>query len=145
MSSTYDNDFYSWTQQQIDLLRSGRVAELDVEHLAEELESMGASERRELYSRINVLLMHLLKWWLQPEARSSGWIGTINEQRNELDYLLRQSPSLRRLLPDALADGYGRACRDAARETGLSRERFPAACPFTLEKVLDAEFWPGER
>lgn len=143
VSSVYETDFHEWTQQQGALLRAGRIAELDLENLAEEIESMGASDRRELFSRINVLLIHLLKWRYQPEERSSNWIGTINEQRNQLDLLLRQSPSLRRWLLEAIEDGYARARRDAARETGLPATTFPDACSFSSEQILDPDYWPG--
>ncbi len=142
MTGLYDADFHAWTQQQAELLRDGQLQALDLDHLAEEIESMGASERRELGSRLNVLLTHLLKYRFQPDQRSSGWVGTINEQRNQLERLLEQSPSLRRLLPEALTAEYRRARRDAARETGLARDSFPEACPFGLEQALDPDYWP---
>ena len=142
MSSAYNQDFHAWSQQQVTLLREGRLAEIDREHLIEEIESMGASERRELFNRTRVLLQHLLKWRYQPWARSSSWTGTIDEQRDQLDLLLKQSPSLGRLLPDAVTDAYPKACRRAAHETGLDQASFPHACPFSLEQILDPDYWP---
>ena len=141
--SLYDQDFHAWTEQQVRLLRSGLIADADLVHIAEEIETLGASERRELENRLKVLLQHLLKWRYQPEARSSGWIGTINEQRDQIDTLLRQSPSIRQLVPEYLGYAYPKARRSAALETGLEREAFPEACPFAEQQVLDPEFLPN--
>jgi hypothetical protein len=85
----YEHDFHAWTEEQARLLRAGLTAEADLAHIAEEIESLGASERRELESRLKVLLQHLLKWQYRPKARSTGWAGTIAEQRDQLDTLLR--------------------------------------------------------
>ena len=138
----YETDFHAWTQVQVALLRLGRLAELDLEHLAEELESMGASERRELGSRLKVLLQHLLKWQFQPDSRSNSWRGTVDEQRDQLERLLDQSPSLQRLLPDLLPVEYARARRAATLETEQPLEQFPFSCPYTLKQILDTDFWP---
>jgi hypothetical protein len=143
-SISYDADYHAWTLNTARLLREGRWAEADLEHIAEELESMGASERRELESRLIVLLQHLLKWQYQREKRSSGWLGTLDEQRTQLEILLRQSPSLRRLGPDSLDFAYPKARQKAARETGLDPKAFPAACPYTLEEILDEAFLPDD-
>jgi hypothetical protein len=143
--SLYDRDFHAWTEQQARLLRSDQVRDADLVHIAEEIETLGASERRELESRLKVLLMHLLKWRHQPDARSSGWIGTIDEQRDQIDTLLRQSPSLRRLVTEYMGYAYPKARRSAAHETGLPQALFPEQCPFVEEQVLDPEFWPTEQ
>ena len=142
-TTLYEQDFYAWTQQQAELLRAGRLSELDTAHLLEEIESMGISERRELYSRIKVLLHHLLKWSYQPAARSSSWANTIDEQRDMLELLLQQSPSLRRLVPEAIDYSYPKARRAAARETGLAENTFPDLCPYQPEQILADDFWPG--
>lgn len=145
MSATlYDHDFYAWTQQQIQLLKSGRLDNVDLEHLIEEVESMGASERRELFSRMRVIVLHLLKWQFQPELRSSGWRGTLVEQRAELDDLLNQSPSLRSLCLDALEHAYPRARIEAAVETGLPLSTFPESCLYTLDDVLRLDYFPTD-
>lgn len=91
-TSLYEQDFYAWLQQQAALLQAGRLTELDINHLIEEIDSMGISERRELYSRMKVLLQHLLKWEYQPELRSNSWANTLDEQRSSLELLLRHSP-----------------------------------------------------
>jgi len=138
----YDHDFYAWTQEQAALLRKGAVHALDLTNLAEEIESLGKSQHRELGSRLDVLMLHLLKWGYQPLERSGSWRSTIRTQRRELRRLLQQQPSLRPLVPDAVADGYPDARLDAGDETGLPLATFPATCPWTPEQVLDADFWP---
>ena len=88
-SAGYEQDFYAWTQQQATLLRSGKFSEIDVENVAEELESMGRSDKREIDSRLEVLLVHLLKWQLQEGFRSGSWSGSIREQRSRIEDLLQ--------------------------------------------------------
>jgi Domain of unknown function DUF29 len=138
----YEQDFYAWTQRTAELLRAGRFDEADIEHVAEEIEDMGWRDVRELNSRMRVLLAHLLKWQFQPDQRSASWRGTISAQRQELDSVLEQSPSLRPKLETGLADNYTRAVKRAAAETGLGSERFPATCPYAVEQVLDEDFLP---
>ena len=140
--AAYDEDFYAWTVEQARLLRAGEVSALDTENLAEEIESMGKSDRRELRSRLTVLVSHLLKWQFQPEQRSSSWSGTIREQRRQIELVLADSPSLRPAVAEALAQAYAEAREDAAEETGLGQGAFPAECPFTAEQVLAHGFLP---
>jgi hypothetical protein len=135
-------DFYAWTQQQINLLRSRRFNEIDLEHLIEEVESMGNSELRELESRLTVLLMHLLKWQYQANLQTRNWILTIKEQRRRIVKRLQQSPSLKSKLNEVIADAYDLARGDAADETGLSESTFPIECPWTYTQIVDMEFWP---
>ena len=141
-ASLYERDFYAWTEQQATLLKARYLSGIDIDNLAEEIESMGASQRRELHSRLRVLVAHLLKWRHQTQARSSGWRGTIRTQRYEIDLLLQQSPSLRSRVPDALARSYPPARVLAADETGLRETMFSETCPFTLEQILDHDYWP---
>lgn len=138
----YELDFHAWTEEQARLLRSSRIADIDFDHIADEIETLGASERRELESRLKVLLLHLLKWQYQPQGRSSGWIGTIDEQRDQIDSLLRQSPSIRKLVAEYVVHAYSKARRSAAHETGLARDVFPDQCPYQEQEILDPEFWP---
>ncbi|MGG6238135.1 DUF29 domain-containing protein [Nodosilinea sp. AN01ver1] len=140
LKSLYDSDFYAWTQQQAKLLRSAQLDELDTLHVAEELEAMGRSEKRELASRLEVLLMHLLKWCYQPNLRSRSWQLTIKEQRLRLAAHLAENPSLKALLLDYLDSAYQLAVVSAERETGL--DRFPDRCPYTLDQVFDPTFLP---
>jgi hypothetical protein len=140
--AAYDEDFYAWTVEQARLLRAGEVSALDTENLAEEIESMGRRDKREINSRLTVLLHHLLKWQFQPEKRSPSWSGTIREQRRQIEKLLRESPSLRSTVPEMLAEAYSDAREDAAEETGLGQDVFPVHCPFTAEEVLARGFLP---
>lgn len=140
----YDLDFHLWTQHQVACLQKERWAELDVDNLVEELADLGRSEQKELGSYLKVLLMHLLKWQYQPERRTKSWEVTIAHCRDSIQDCLEDSPSLQRYLQDDdwVAKYYRRACRDAAKETGMLADRFPAICPYTMTQVLDVEFWP---
>ena len=139
----YESDFFAWTEQTAALLRAGRLAEVDVENVAEEIESLGKRIRNEPNSRMQVLLLHLLKWMAQPTHRSSSWETTILTRREEIADLLGQSPSLRPTLPAGMARNYARAVRHARIETGLDAALFPPQCPVTLEQILDDAFLPS--
>jgi hypothetical protein len=141
--SLYDTDFYAWANSQAALLRSGRLAAADIEHIAEEIESMGRSEKRELLNRLALLLMHLLKWQVQPMLRGNSWRATIKVQRREIARHLADNPSLMARLPEVLADAYGDAVLLAARESGLAESAFPASSPWTFGEIMDDGFWPS--
>jgi len=141
-ANLHDRDFYAWTQQQAELIRSGRFDELDVEFLSEEIESMGASERRELGNRLAVLLAHLLKWRYQPERQGRSWLLTIEEQRQRSQRVLKQNPSLRPKLPDTFFDAYADARLMAAREMGVDKRSLPQDCPWTVDQALQDGFLP---
>ena len=138
----YEEDFFEWTQATAALIRAGKWYDLDREILAEEVESLGKSDWRELGSRLDVLVMHLLKWRYQPSERSRSWRSTIRTQRRELRRLLQQNPSLHAQVVGVIADGYSDARLEASDETGLPLTIFPECCPWTAEQVLDADFWP---
>ncbi len=142
-STLYDLDFYAWSREQAELLRAGKLAEADIEHIAEEIDSMGRTEKRELISRLEVLLLHLLKWRYQPGKRGPSREASIFVQRDRIEDHLDDNPSLRLLLPRALASAYRRARQEAVAETGLPSATFPDACPLTVEQVMDGGFWPG--
>lgn len=142
MSTNYDTDFYGWTQEQANLLRAGRIAELDTQNLLEEIEAMGRSERRELESRLQVLFMHLLKWTYQPSHRGTSWQLTIEEQRIKAKRVLKQNPSLKSKLDETIEDAYRLAVIGAERETGLKRSIFPTVCPWSFEQASNSDFWP---
>jgi hypothetical protein len=144
MAVSHGQDFYAWSRQQALLLRQGRFGELDVGYLAEEVEDMGGSVRRELGSRLEVLLMHLLKWRFQPSYQGKSWMLTIAEQRRRIEKLVRKNPSLRPELEESVLDAYEDARHTAAIETGLDISIFPEACPWTCGQVLDSEFWPAD-
>ncbi len=140
----YDEDFSLWTQQQAALLREGKWQALDYANLAEEIESVGRSDKRELSNRLKMLVMHLLKGWYQPDVRQTGhsWADTIWEQRGQIAAILEDSPSLRHEVATRLAQHYPAARRQASRDTRLPETSFPATCPWSVEQLLDEEFWP---
>ncbi|MEH2140997.1 DUF29 domain-containing protein [Nostoc sp.] len=144
MSKTtlYNQDFLLWIQQQAECLKKGHWAELDVEHLVEELEALGRSEQKELGSYLQVLLMHLLKCQYQPEQKTKSWVNTISNCRNKIQDCLEDTPSLQPFLEDWewTQKHYRRARRDAANETQKPIEIFPLECPFTMEQVLNPDF-----
>jgi hypothetical protein len=141
-NSLYDSDFYAWANQQAALLRAGRLTEADIENIAEEIESMGRSERRELVNRLAVLLHHLLKWQHQPLFRGASWRLTVEEQRYRLEDHLKDNPSLKSQIPQSTREAYRLAMVRALRETGFDRGTFPDDCPYTFEQAMNAEFWP---
>ena len=136
----YDQDIVAWAHEQALLLRSGQLSAIDAEHLAEEIEAVSASERRELRNRLKVLLQHLLKWQYQPERRTRSWLATMLEQRDSIEDVLGTSPSLRSSFADDLESAYTSAVRYAAEETGKDARTFPRACPYSLSEVL-ADGW----
>ena len=141
-SALYDDDFYAWSEEQAALLRAGKVAEADLAHIAEEIESMGRTEKRELVSRLTVLLTHLLKWQFQPELRGRSWRLSIEVQRLDIEDHLKDNPSLKHLLDEAVGSAYLRARILAGKESGLDPVAFPTSCPFGFERMMDAQFWP---
>jgi Domain of unknown function DUF29 len=141
-SVDYEQDFYAWTIEQARLLRSGELAAIDAANIAEEIESMGRSDRRELKSRLVMLIMHLLKWRHQPAARSRSWSATIEEQRLQIEGVLAESPSLRPTTAAMLPEAYAIARARAIAETGLADDMFPNVCPFTPDEILSHHFLP---
>lgn len=140
----HDRDFYAWTQQQAGLIRAGKILELDLEHLLEEVESMGASERSQLQSRLKILLGHLLKWQYQPAFRSRSWTATIKEQRLSVMELLDDNPSLRNVLDERIRKAYPQGVLLAVKETDIDERKFPESCPYRTEEILDLGFYPGD-
>jgi hypothetical protein len=141
-AAAHDEDFYAWTIEQARLLRAGDFSAIDAENLAEEIEDMGISNRREVQSRLIVLIAHLLKWLYQPGIRSRSWSATVAEQRLRIEKLFEESPSLRPAAPGMLAHAYAVARIKAIGETGLADDTFPHECPFSLEQILSPEFLP---
>lgn len=142
MDTPYETDIIAWANEQSALLRSGRLSELDIEHLAEEIEDLGKSEQRELASRLALLLANLLKWHYQPGRRGSSWQRTIKEQRRAIAAHIAGTPSLKVALanPTWLEGVWADAVARAVDETGL--DLFPEDCPWTMEQVLSQAFLP---
>jgi len=141
-SRLYDSDFYAWANEQAELLRAGKLAQADIEHIAQEIESMGKTEKRELASRLKVLILHLLKWRFQPLKRSASWEVSITVQRHELADHLDDNPSLKPLIGAMVAKAHGDAVLGAMLETGLPKSAFPDACPWSFEEMMAEDFWP---
>lgn len=133
----YDDDYLAWCEQQATLLRAGRLDDLDLANIAEELDAMGRSEQGELENRLEVLLTHLLKRDHQTARRSRSWEATINEQRSRLKRLMKRSPSLKRDLAATVAEVYPDALRQAAIETGLDPSAFPETLPWEVDQILE--------
>ncbi len=144
MGTPYDKDVVAWAIEQAALLRAGKLASIDIEHIAEEIEDVGKSEQREFASRMSVLLAHLLKWKFQALHRSNSWSNTIRTQRAAIERRLRKTPSLKPMLNDDdwIADMWGDAREAASHETHISFSDFPEVCPWTMAQALDSNFLP---
>jgi len=150
LSALYSNDYTAWAHKTAEFLRAGRFADLDIDHLLEELEGMGASERNELENRLRVLLAHLLKWqyqyqqlsdrWQEFDGRS--WRNTLKTQRNEILFLFERKPGTKRFFEEAIVESYRYARVLAADETNLSLDTFPATCQYSQAQILDKDFYP---
>lgn len=139
----YENDFYAWTIHNAKLLRAGKVAEVDIENIAEEIECMGKSEKQQLMRRLVILIVHLLKWKFQPTRRGKSWELTIKTQRVDLKDLLEDSPSLKNELEKKFEHAYERAVLEAAKQTRLDESEFPKQPPFTLQDCFNSAYLPG--
>ena len=138
----YEEDLVAWMENQIGLLRAHKFEQLDLENLLEELEGMVRHERRGLSSRVELVLLHLLKHQYQPSRRSRSWLLTLNEQRNQIEDRIEDSPSLRRELKGYMDSRYPRVAKRASLQTRLPLSTFPAACPYTVDQLLDQDFLP---
>ena len=136
----YAQDFFQWAQTTAALIRAGKWQDVDVNAIAEELESLGKQDRREVRRHLEALVCDLLKWWAQPAERSGRWRSTIRIQRHELELILRDSPSLQAQLSTFLTEEYPAAREKALADTKLYT--LPEACLFTPAQVLDADYWP---
>ena len=147
-ASLYETDFHAWCEAQAALLRGnsrpGANSGLDFDNLAEEIEGLARSDRREIKLRLTVLLVHLLKWRHQRQVRDRGWRVTISNQRQAIAELIEESPSLGAFAADSVAAVYSKATNKASEESLLPVDTFPAACPFTSEQVLDKDFLPTD-
>ena len=148
----YEQDFQLWIEHHITLLKQGRFNEIDTEHLIEELADMGKSNLHEVESRLIVLIAHLLKWHIQlpmmktqlryQDYDGKSWRTTIIEQRTRIAYSLENMPSLKSKMSAAVTKIYPKAVAFAVKETQLPQKYFPAECPYTIEQLLDDDFYP---
>jgi len=147
----YQQDFEHWVNQQITLLKTGRVHELDVEHLIEELEGMARRDRNELISHLIILIAHLLKWQFQlsqltetwEQFSGKSWHHSILEQRYRIHEQLENTPSLQNYLHEATMKAYPKAVALAVDETGLPKSTFPPNCSYSIAQLLDKTFYPS--
>jgi hypothetical protein len=139
----YEEDFVAWIEDQARHARRREVEALDLDNIAEELEGMARSDRREIRNRLTVLLIHLLKYQIQSNGRLRSWIAMIGEQRRRIVSIIDDSPSLRDLPAEILGECYAQARSAAAGETGISLRRFPIECPFARTEALDHGWLPG--
>jgi predicted nucleic acid-binding Zn-ribbon protein len=137
----YDRDFYAWANEQAALLRAGDVSRADVENIAEELERLGRTEKREFVGRLTALLSLLLKARFQPRKRSPSWKTEVASARGQLLEHLQDNPSLKDKLPEAIAAAFRNARRAAVDEAGPEDGVLPVACPWTFERMVDEKFW----
>lgn len=136
-TTLYDQDFYAWTQRQIELLQAQQWEQVDLHNLVEEIASLGKRERQELRNRLGVLLGDLLKWRYQSEARSKSWFYTIKEQRQEIERHLRENPSLKPYLSEAIEIGYEKGLNLVGKETPLDPTQLPQVCPFSEAEIFE--------
>ena len=141
-TTLYETDFNLWIEQTVNQLKNGQIQDLDIENLIEEVQSMGSNDKREIKSRLIVLIMHLLKYKYQPKKKTKSWISTIITQRNELELVLENSPSLNPFLKENISECYQKARKNASMETKLPLTTFPLECPFTPEQIIDYDYFP---
>ncbi len=135
-TTRYEDDLFTWAQEQVALLRQGRFDEIDAVHIAEELSDVGNEQLDKLESAIAVLTMHFLKWDYQPDRHSRSWALTIAEQRRRIEKLLKKNPGLKSQLEEAVADGYADGRNRALIETELAYDALPETCPYPFEDLM---------
>jgi Domain of unknown function DUF29 len=140
--SLYERDFYLWVEQQATLLREGRLDELDLANLLEEIGDLGIGAKKAVKSNLVIVLLHLLRHQFQTRGRSRSWHASIVEHRQRLRDDFRASPSLMGYARDVFAEAYADARARASVETGLSERAFPRECPYTIEQTLDPKYLP---
>jgi hypothetical protein len=139
-STRHDEDLFTWVQEQVALLRAGRLDEIDAENIVDELSDVGKSEFSKLQSALEIILAHMLEWDHQPERRSRSWDNSIAAQRSEYSDVLADNPGLKSRRAEALERAYRKARLAASSETNLPRETFPAECPYGWDEILDRPF-----
>lgn len=138
-ATRHEDDLYSWSREQVALLRRGQVEAIDADNIAEELADVGNEQLDKLESAIAVLTMHLLKWDHQPERRSRSWTATIREQRRRITRVLKRNPGLKSLLSEAIGEGYADGRDRALAETSIDDDVLPDACPYSFDDMMTRE------
>ncbi len=138
----YDSDYFLWSQRQAALIRKLEITGLDAENVAEEIESLGKRDRSKLRSQTRRLMTHLLKWQFQPGRRGKSWKSSMSSAREEIEFILADSPSLKTLFKSELVASYEKARQFASDETGLPMEAFPSECAYAEAQLMDWSFLP---
>lgn len=136
----YTDDLYGWVEQQIELLKAGRVTEIDADNIAEELSDVAHNQYDKLESALRVLLLHFLKWDHQPSHRSKSWVFSIRTQRRHIARVLKKNPSLKPHIAEAIGESYSDARDEAGEETGLPTKVFELTCPYDWDAILTRSF-----
>jgi hypothetical protein len=143
--ATKQADLYSWARRQAELLRAGRLSDIDSVGIAEEIDDVGDEQYDKLESALRVLMLHMLKWDHQPDRRSRSWTLTVLEQRRRVERQLRKNSGLKSRLDEALSDAYEDAGLEAASETGLPMHTFPEIRPLDYAELMERPMvWPGD-
>jgi hypothetical protein len=145
LKTLYETDFNLWLTETANLLRQGKLDELEIENLLEEIEAMGRGERRAMVSLLTRLFEHLLKltyWTAQQDYNARHWRGEILNFRKQIKKELKASPSLKPYLLEILDECYQDAREIVAEVSGLPLETFPAESIASLEKILDEKWFP---
>jgi Domain of unknown function DUF29 len=138
----YERDFCLWVEEQARLLKEGRLEQLDVVNLIDEIESLAISRKHAVTSNLVVILNHLLKHQYQPRRRSRSWLASIGEHRRRLRKEFQHAPSLRGYAREQFEECYRDGRRQALIETGLPENALPSTPTYTLEQTLDPDFLP---
>jgi len=138
----YDQDYYLWLEHTTQLLKQGKFSGVDIPNLIDEIEGLAQNQKQALKSNLRIVLIHLLKYQYQPEKITNSWVNSINEHRDRIYDIFDDSPSLKEYLRDEFTKIYARARKRASRETQKSLDVFPTESPFTIEQVLDEDFFP---
>ncbi len=133
---TYEKDFYGWTRLQANLLKNQEFEKMDIDHLIEEIESLGNSEERALESHISNLFMHLLKIKYQPAMHTRSWDNSVKNASFQSEKILKKNPGLKPKLKEITKDAYYSARLKASSETGLETDIFPKKCPFKIAEII---------
>ena len=139
----YEHDAFKWFNENAKLLREKKFELIDIENIAEELESMGKSERKELKNYLIQLFLHLLKWKYQTAKRGASWESSIRIHRRHAKNQIDKNPSLKGVIVEIIDDAYEDAKDEASQETGLALETFPEKMPFTFEEALQDNWLPA--
>ncbi|MGI0482128.1 DUF29 domain-containing protein [Geminocystis sp. CENA526] len=142
LKNLYEVDGALWLEKTVELLQEKKFNELDLDNLIAEIIAMGISQKKELKNRLRVLIMHLLKYKYQTDKRSKSWLQIIIEQRRQLEDLLTYNPSLKSHLLEVMDKCYQDARKDGSKETSLPLQTFPLTSPFSIEQILDHDFFP---